>query len=267
MIKVSDKKKLSDFIDGELSAAEHDALFSNPDTASEKREYLQTLRFIKRGASELVEKAPDRLKASTVDAFVRTSKMKKKSRAFSAVWIVLTVLLVLWIAFAVAFLTGFFEDGFLPESNGGVTSSEATSSIPPVSSESSSNTPSEEPASSDVENSTPLDYSTYLPYGIDEYLSQEYRGEKFAYVLVCRGKAISVMKDNKAHYTLIYKDAVNEFSPEGVTVFSTDLLAEDVKQTLLQNGFIGFEEVNDDKFEGISKNAEKGIVFVRFLDI
>ncbi|MBQ2945398.1 MAG: hypothetical protein IJD95_02385 [Clostridia bacterium] len=263
MINEYTKRMISDFVDGELPASECSKLFDGGEESQENNRYLHTLRFVKRAAGELTERAPEKLKSSTAAYITKTESMKKKSVVFNVMWITLTVLLVEILVWAL----------WNPAMNdGGSTSSEITSSTvenssaDQPSSDVSSDISSGE-ASSDISSgeasSEPMDYSTYLPYGIDEYLKQsenyeDYRGMKFSFVIIAHGTKVNTLIDNRPGQ---FTNVVDE--PRVWALITSKMTCSETETMFRTNEFTGIEVIEDERFDGIDKTAELGIVFVR----
>ena len=262
MIKDHVKRDISDFLDGELPAEAQDKLFSASETARENLEYLQTLRLIKRAESELSEPSPEKLKSSVSNVVGKTVVLKRKSNAFTFMWAALAVILVLAVLWAVFFPV--YTPSKVPEPQ----SSAAPSAVPSETSSESSDVPSsEEPSdvssgesgSSDEESSAvEYDYSLYLPYGIDEYLPQEYRGEKYAYAIFAKGTYVAtLMKADPSSYKLVYNQ------PGETAVLLCDNPFDDTVEALNKTWFKITDAVTDEKFDGISAGSRVGVIFVR----
>ncbi len=258
MINEFEKRSVSDFVDGELPESECAKLFEESENAAENNKYLHTLRFVKRATGELAERTPEKLKAS-VSAFVRkTGAMKKKAVAFNVLWVILAVLFVAIIVWAVW--------NPIPESGGNLPSNPSQQ----TSSDTSSDIESGSETSSDIsdssignESSSQVDYSTYLPYGIDEYLKQsenyeDYRGMEFAFVIIAHGTKVNSLIDNRPGQ---FVNIVDE--PRVWALISSTMTASETEAMFKANEFTGIEVIEDERFDGIDKNATLGLVFVR----
>ena len=258
MMNDFEKRQVSDFVDGELPASECEKLFNESVNAAENNKYLHTLRFVKRATGELNERAPEKLKTS-VSAFVtKTGKMKKKAVAFSFLWVILTVLFAAVLVWAI--WNPVPGNDPLPSNPSSQVSSESGNSSEPESSTVSSET-SSDPSSS--ETSSAVDYSTYLPYGIDEYLKQsenyeDYRGMKFAFVVIAHGTKVNTLIENRPGQ---FANIVDE--PRVWALISSKMTVSETEAMFRANDFTGIEVIEDEKFDGIDKSASLGLVFVR----
>ena len=260
MIKEYVKRDISDFLDGELPSTAQDKLFEHSETAAENLEYLQTLRLIKRCAGELVETSPENLKSSVLSVVAKTVRMKRKSNIFTALWVSLAAILAIAVIWAVFFPVKSGDSGGTASKPSSVVSNSSATSVSSdthtsaLPSESSSDA-SSETQSSDVNS---YDYSQYLPYGIDEYLPQEYRGEKYSYVIVARGEFLATMMySSPSSYMLVF----NQPGETAVLLCAVDY--ENMTKVLGQFNFYINDTVTDETFAGISSQAKMGIVFIR----
>ena len=261
MIKDHVKRDISDFLDGELPAEAQDKLFSASETARENLEYLQTLRLIKRAESELSEPSPEKLKSSVSNVVGKTVVLKRKSNAFTFMWAALAVVLVLAVLWAVFFPV--YTPSKVPEPQ----SSAAPSAVPSETSSESSDVPSsEEPSdvsseesvtSGEESSAVEYDYSKYLPFDIDEYLPQEYRGEKYAYVISAKGTYVATLMESNKEYVLVYNE------PGELAVLVSPNSLETTLKHLRATWFSIKETVTDELFDGIQSGAESGLIFVR----
>lgn len=259
MLKDHVKRDISDFLDGELPSEAQDKLFSDSETASENLEYLQTLRLIKRSEAELSEFSPEKLKSSVFAVVGKTVVLKRKANIFTAVWIALAVILAVAVAWAV-FFPVYTPKKPEPKPTPSSAPAVASSDTSDVSSGSSEGGESGESSGlpSEGESSTVYDYSYYLPYGVDEFLPQEYRGAKYSYVVFAKGTYVAtLMKTNPANYILGFND------PGETALLLCDKSLDDCLKDLGATWFKLNDVVTDETFDGISATSTVGIVFVR----